>query len=144
MASAPLADPATLLSWLGLPNDPALEERAGVVIGVISDLVRGEARQDTWTLTSVPGAVSAVVLMVSAACFGNPDSKTSVTVEEVTRRWERGDLFSSSQLDTIRGHRPNSTGGLSTIQYGPSWIPTPIYTPVVGGEPVRLYDGRGY
>lgn len=106
MAGAPLAEFTDLAGWLGYADtDLDFEKRAELVIAVVSDLVRGEGKQD-WTLFDVPPNVSSIVLMVAASCFVNPDSKTSVTVEEVTRRWEKGDLFSAHQLATIRGYRP--------------------------------------
>ncbi|MFD2757100.1 hypothetical protein [Gulosibacter faecalis] len=141
---AVLADVDTLLTWLAMP-DVGEEERARAetVVGVISDLARGEARREEWTMEDVPGNVSAIVLMVAASVFGNPDSKTSVTVEEVTRRWEKGDLFSGSQLATLRGFRKNNTG-LGTIQFGPPTDKPEVTVPASIGGPVRLYDGRGY
>ena len=118
--SAPLADAARLASWLGLGEYTELpqseQERAAEVVGTISDLVRGEARQ-TWTLTDVPADVAAIVLMVSVECFGNPDRKTSVTIEEITRRWANGDLFSASQLSTIRAYRPGESSGVGSAEF---------------------------
>lgn len=161
---APLTDPDRLGAWLGLGDfeaESAELARATEVIGTISDLVRGEARQPTWVLETVPENVSAIVLMVSVECWVNPDNKTSVTIEEITRRWESGDLFSPSQLATIRSFRPNQSSGLGTVQFtrgldSPSIaVPSGGYkrntasaaavsVPVDGGEPVTLYDGRGY
>lgn len=145
---APLADPTRLGNWLGLGElDTESEDyaRAVEVIGTISDLVRGEARQDGWALEDVPANVAAIVLMVSVECWVNPDNKTSVTIEEITRRWESGDLFSKSQLATIRSFRPGQSSGLSTVGYTRGYTAQTIQTtPVEGGNPVRLYDGRGY
>ncbi|ANJ26815.1 hypothetical protein [Agromyces aureus] len=143
---APLADPARLGSWLGLgPLDGDNLTRATEVIGTISDLVRGEARQNDWTLETVPANIAAIVLMVSVECWVNPDNKTSVTIEEITRRWEQGDLFSASQLATIRSCRPGQSSGLSTIGTTRGYhSPTVQLSAVEGGNPVRLYDGRGY
>lgn len=143
---APLADPARLGSWLSLGELEGDDlNRATEVIGTISDLVRGEARQNDWALETVPANISAIVLMVSVECWVNPDNKTSVTIEEITRRWEQGDLFSDSQLSTIRSFRPNQSSGLSTVAITRGYnSPTVQLTSVEGGEPVRLYDGRGY
>ncbi|GGA72577.1 hypothetical protein GCM10011490_24190 [Pseudoclavibacter endophyticus] len=147
MAGAPLADHEQISAWLGLsapaPGSPE-SERAATVVSVISDLARGEARRPDWTLETVPEQVSAIVLMVAASAYVNPDGKTSVTTEEVTRRWERGELFSASQIATLRACRPGSSGGISTIQYGPSWETRSIWAPTSNGGPVHLYDGRGY
>lgn len=141
-----LADPARLFAWLSLGQfEPASDDgvRATEVVGTISDLVRGEARRD-WDGATVPPDVAAIVLMVSARVFGNADGKTSITIEEVTRRWENGDLFSDSQLATIRSHRPNQSSGLGAVEFTRGLIAQPIRTPVEGGAPMRLYDGRGY
>lgn len=144
---APLAEPDRLAAWLGIQEGfdagSADYARAAEVITTISDLVRGESRQD-WDATNVPANVAAIVLMVSVECWVNPDGKTSVTIEEVTRRWERGDLFSATQLATIRSFRPNASSGLSTVQFSRGLDPVSIRVPVVGGSAVRLYDGRGY
>lgn len=142
----PLADPARLFSWLSLGEYQSESDdgkRAAEVIGTISDLARGEARR-AWAGDDVPPNISAIVLMVSVQVFGNPDGKTSVTIEEITRRWENGDLFSDSQLATIRSYRPNQSSGLGTVEFTRGLIAQPISTAVVGGSPVVLYDGRGY
>lgn len=161
---APLADPDRLSAWLGLPPAAAGSDerrRAAEVIGTVSDLVRGEARQE-WTFTDVPANIAAIVLMVAVECWGNPDNKTSVTMDDVTRRWESGELFSASQLATIRAYRPGSSTGLGTVQFGRGMDSPSIAVPdggtsravrpsasavradIVGGSPVVLYDGRGY
>lgn len=144
---APLVDPAALAGWLSLPafgaGSPELL-RAETVIGAISDLVRDEASQPTWEVLTVPPGVAAIVLMVSVETWSRLDGKTSVTVEDVTRRWERGELFSSAQLNTLRGYRPSGSGGLSSIQFTRAAPVQAVQTPVDGGKPVILYDGRGY
>lgn len=143
---SPLATPDRLAAWLGMDAftpDSADYRRAAEVITTISDLVRGEARQE-WDAATAPANVAAIVLMVSVECWVNPDGKTSVTIEEVTRRWERGALFSASQLATIRSYRPNASSGLGTVQFTRGLETPPIRVPVVGGEAVTLYDGRGY
>lgn len=142
----PLADPGRLFSWLSLGDydaDSADGKRAAEVITTISGLVRGEARRE-WTGQDVPENIASIVLMVSVQVFGNPDGKTSVTIEEITRRWENGDLFTDSQLATIRSYRPNQSSGLSTVEFTRGLVAQPISTNVVGGLPVVLYDGRGY
>ena len=159
---APLADPARLGAWLGLGELEGDDlDRAEEVVATISDLVRGEARQSSWDLESVPENVAAIVLMVSVECWVNPDNKTSVTVDDVTRRWESGALFSDSQLAMLRSFRPGRSSGLSTVQFGRGMVAPSIALPdglppvprpsasavraeVAGGNPVVLYDGRGY
>ncbi|WP_336647530.1 hypothetical protein [Microbacterium sp. MMO-10] len=143
---APLTEPDRLAGWLGMTftADSADYMRAAAVITTISDLVRGEARRLEWTAEDVPANVAAIVLMVSVECWVNPDGKTSVTVEEVTRRWERGDLFSNAQLATIRSFRPNASSGLSTAQFSRGLDSPSIRVPVSGYAPIALYDGRGY
>ncbi len=144
---APLAEPDRLASWLGMEPfgaDSTDYARAAEVITTVSDLVRGEARRPEWTADDVPANIAAIVLMASVECWVNPDGKTSVTIEEVTRRWERGDLFSDSQLATIRSFRPNASSGLSTVQFSRGLDPISIAIPVVGGSAVNLFDGRGY
>jgi hypothetical protein len=162
----PLADPQRVWNWLGIPDyDHTSPDgvRAAEVVSTISDLVRGEAGQGEWTLANVPANVSAIVLMVAVECFSNPDNKSSVTIDDVTRRWENGDLFSTSQLATIRSFRPGRVSGLSTAQFtrgldAPSIALPDGTTPppferltesaakarVMGGQPVVMYDGRGY
>ena len=136
--SQPLADPGRLASWLGLGDFNDLDEteqtRAAEVVGTISDLVRGEARQEAWTLEDVPADVAAIVLLVAVECFSNPDGKTSVTIEEVTRRWNNGDLFSASQLATIRAYRPGegSAAGTVTFTLGRSYTPPSGFYPFQG------------
>lgn len=144
---SPLTTPDRLANWLGLGElepESADYKRATEVISTISDLVRGEARQPTWDANAVPANVAAIVLMVSVECWVNPDGKTSVTIEEITRRWESGDLFSKSQLSTIRSFRPNASSGLSTVAFSRGLDPISIRLPVVGGAGIALYDGRGY
>lgn len=146
MTGSPLVAPATLASWLGVTfaPDSTEESRAGTVIGVLSGFARSTAKQPEWTAENVPEDVSAVVLMVAVRSWANPDGKTSVTIEDITRRWENGTLFSDSELATFKRYRPGSSGGLSSIQFtkgGQTQSPT---TPVVGGQPVVLYDPPGY
>ena len=144
---APLVDPAALAGWLSLPSfevDSPELLRAQTVIGAVSDLARGEASQPTWEIGTVPANVAAIVLMVAVETWSRGDGKTSVTVEEVTRRWENGDLFSASQLSTLRGLRPSGSSGLSTVQFTRGMTVQAVKTPVEGGGPVTLYDGRGY
>lgn len=143
---SPLVEPDRLSAWLGMDSfdaDSADYRRAAQVITTISGFVRGEARRD-WTAEDVPENIAGIVLMVSVGCWVNPDGKTSVTIEEVTRRWESGDLFSASQLATIRSYRPNASSGLSTVQFSRGLDPVSIRVPVSGGSAVALYDGRGY
>lgn len=143
---SPLVEPDRLASWLGMePFDAGSADyrRAAEVITTISGFARGEARRE-WTAEDVPENIAGIVLMVSVECWVNPDGKTSVTIEEVTRRWERGELFSQSQLATIRSFRPNASSGLSTVQFSRGLDPISIRVPVVGGSAVNLYDGRGY
>jgi len=162
---APLADPTRLGNWLGLGEfepDSVELKRAEEVVATISDLVRGEARQYEWTMWDAPPNISAIVLMVAVECWVNPDNKTSVTMDDVTRRWESGELFSKSQLATIRAFRPNQSSGLGTVQFsrgldspsialpedGRRAVQPPsasaVYGRVVGGSSAVLYDGRGY
>lgn len=144
---APLADPAALAGWLSLPPfEEGSSEllRAQTVISAVSDLARGEASQPTWEMDTVPANVAAIVLMVAVETWSRGDGKTSITVEEVTRRWERGDLFSQSQLNTLRGFRPSGSGGLSSVQFTRGMTVQAVRTPVAGGGSVTLYDGRGY
>lgn len=144
---SPLTTPDRLANWLGLGELEAASSdyiRATEVISTISDLVRGEARQNEWTAQDVPANIAAIILMVSVECWVNPDGKTSVTIEEITRRWESGELFSKSQLATIRSFRPNASSGLSTVQFSRGLDPISIQIPVAGGSAVGLYDGRGY
>lgn len=163
---APLADPERVWNWLGIPDFDAQSPdglRAIEVVGTISDLVRGEARHNEWDMETAPANISAIVLMVAVECFSNPDNKSSVTMDDVTRRWENGDLFSKSQLSTLRSFRPGQSSGLSTVQFSrgldgdsialPDGTNPPkfehlsadaVRVPVVGGQPVVMYDGRGY
>lgn len=143
---SPLVEPDRLAAWMGMEPFEASSadyRRAAEVITTISGFVRGEARRD-WTIVDVPENIAGIVLMVSVECWVNPDGKTSVTIEEVTRRWERGDLFSLSQLATIRSYRPNASSGLGTVQFSRGLDSPSIRVPVAGGSAVNLYDGRGY
>ena len=143
--SALLADAAQLGPWLGLGElEDDMLDRAELVVRIVSDAARGEAKQPDWDLENCPSEVAAIVLMAAASSFVNPDGKTSVTTEEVTRRWSAGELFSASQVAKLRSYRPSASGGIGTIQYGPAYYQSPRWTPVVGGEPIRLYDGDGY
>lgn len=166
MASQPLVDVSRLGNWLGLGEfevNSAELKRAEEVIATISGFARGEARRE-WTVEDVPENVAGIVLMVSVECFSNPDNKTSVTIEEITRRWNAGELFSSSQLNTLRSFRPGQVSGLSTVQFDRGFDAPTIAVPggnegsarasrpsasavradVVGGNQAMLYDGRGY
>ncbi|MCS4277721.1 hypothetical protein M2390_002930 [Mycetocola sp. BIGb0189] len=147
MAGSPLVDLATLAGWLAVEFEPdsTEEKRAGIVLGSISDYARAEARRDDWTIANVPGDVSTIVLMVAARVMVNPDGKTSVTIEDVTRRWESGEIFSESELRALRKYRKGSSGGLGSIQFTRTETRSDSYrVPVEGGRPVTLYDGRGY
>lgn len=145
---APLADVDIVTAAIALPpfdQDSPERLQLETIVGLVSDLARGEAKQYTWTLETVPPEVAATVLLVSVKLAANIDQKTSITTEEITRRWEKGDLFSSSQVNQLRSCRPYSSGGLSTIEYSPSHrIQSPHVTPVQGQSGMRLYDGRGY
>lgn len=144
---APLVAPETLASWLGLTFDEEDTARAGTVIQMVSGFARAEATQDDWTAESVPEDVALIVLLASVRCWSNPDLKTSVTHDDVTRRWEAGKFFDESQLRVLRKYRPGSGGGLSSVRFT-----TPsaqraediAYFDVVGGRRVGLYRGRGY
>lgn len=146
MASSPLVEPATLASWLGVTfaPDSTEESRAGTVIGVLSGFARSTAGQPDWNLTNVPEDVSAVVLMVAVRNWVNPDGKTSVTIEDITRRWENGTLFSDAELATFKRYRKGGSGGLSSVQFTRGGSTPSPSTPVVGGQPVVLYDPPGY
>lgn len=145
MASSPLADTAALASWLGVSFDSGSQEesRAGTVIQVISGFARSEAARPDWTLENVPEDVSAVVLLAAVRSWVNPDGKTSVTMDDVTRRWERGTMFDANEIRTLRKYR-KSSGGLSSLQFTNSVGETTAVTAVEGGQSVILYDGRGY
>lgn len=145
MAQSPLVSVDTLASWLGVTLDLGSPEetRAGTVLQVISGYAAAIAGKTDWDINTVPGDASAVILMVAVRCWVNPDGKSSVTIEDVTRRWESGTLFDDSEMKTLRRHR-TSAGGLMSIQFTRGLDVQPIYTEVVGGSPVRLYDGRGY
>ena len=146
MASSPLADSTTLASWLGVTvaPDSTEESRAGTIIGVLSGFARSTAKRPEWTLENVPEDVAGIVLMVAVRCWVNPDGKTSITVEDITRRWEQGTLFTESELSTFKRYRPGSSGGLSSIQFTRGNAAPRKYTPVEGGQSVNLYDDRGY
>lgn len=146
MTGSPLVESATLASWLGVTfaPDSTEESRAGTVISVLSGFARSTAKQPNWTLENVPEDVSAVVLMVAVRNWANPDGKTSVTIEDITRRWESGTLFSETELATFKRYRPGSSGGLSSVQFDRGGRITSPSNPVVGGSPVVLYDRPGY
>lgn len=116
MVAAPLVDAATLASWLGLEFDEEDESRAETVIQMVSGFARAEASSD-WTIQDVPEDVALVVLMAAVRLWSNPDMKTSVTHDDVTRRWESGKVFDDSQLRVLRKYRPSAGGGLSTVQF---------------------------
>lgn len=144
---APLVSVDTLASWLGLELDQTDEERAGTVIQMVSGFARAESGQAEWTAENVPEDVALIVLLASVRCWSNPDLKTSVTHDDVTRRWEAGQFFDESQLRVLRKYRPGSGGGLSSIRFTTPTAPRKggiVYADVVGGRPVGLYRGRGY
>lgn len=164
MASQPLIDTERLSNWLGLAPFEAESvelKRAQEVIATISGAARSEARRE-WTSEDVPEGVASIVLMVAVECYSNPDNKTSVTIEEVTRRWNAGELFSPSQLSSLRAYRPGQVSGIGTVQFERGFDAPSIAVPggasprmrrpsssavradVVGGNPAVLYDGRGY
>lgn len=147
MAGAPLVATETLASWLGLTFDSDDTSRAGTVIQMVSGFARAEAGQADWALQDVPEDVALIVLLASVRAWANPDLKTSVTHDDVTRRWEAGQFFDDSQLRVLRKYRPGSGGGLSSVQFT-----TPsaqradriAYYDVEGGRRVGMHGGRGY
>lgn len=144
--SAPLVAASTLASWLGLTFDEDDTARAGTVIQMVSGFARAEAGQ-SWVITDVPEDVSLIVLLAAVRCWTNPDMKTSVTHDDVTRRWESGQFFDESQLRVLRKYRSGAGGGLSSLRFStPSAGVTDstTYSDVVGGSQVGLYRGRGY
>jgi len=144
---APLVAPETLASWLGLEFDDADTARAGTVIQMVSGFARAEAGQDDWKAENVPEDVALIVLLASVRCWSNPDLKTSVTHDDVTRRWEAGQFFDESQLRVLRRHRPGSGGGLSSVRYttpSAQVADRTAWFEVEGGRPVGMYRGRGY
>lgn len=145
---APLVAPETLASWLGLSSfDTEDASRAGTVIQMVSGFARAEAGQDDWKAENVPEDVALIVLLASVRCWTNPDMKTSVTHDDVTRRWEASSFFDESQLRVLRKYRPGTGGGLSTVRFT---TPSAGYGEkiasyaVEGGRPIGMYRGRGY
>lgn len=144
---APLVANDTLASWLGLTFDSEDDARAGTVIQMVSGFARAEASQSDWTADSVPEDVALIVLLASVRCWSNPDLKTSVTHDDVTRRWEAGKFFDDSQLRVLRRYRPGSGGGLSSVRYttpSADVSERTVYYDVEGGSRVGMYRGRGY
>ena len=143
---APLVSTDTLASWLGLTFDEEDEGRAGTVIQMVSGYARAEAGKD-WTVENVPEDVSLIVLLASVRCWSNPDLKTSVTHDDVTRRWESGTFFDESQLRVLRKYRAGSGGGLVSVQYttpSAQRMDDTTYFDVDGGARIGMYRGRGY
>lgn len=144
---APLVATDTLASWLGLTFELEDEARAGTVIQMVSGFARAEAGQDSWDLETAPEDVALIVLLASVRCWSNPDLKTSVTHDDVTRRWEAGQFFDESQLRVLRRYRPGSGGGLSSVQFttpSAQYAERTAYFDVEGGRRVGMYRGRGY
>lgn len=145
--SAPLVPIDTLASWLGLTFDEDDEARAGTVIQMVSGFARAESSQSDWTAETVPEDVALIVLLASVKCWTNPDLKTSVTHDDVTRRWEAGQFFDESQLRVLRKYRPGSGGGLSSVQYttpSAQVAERTAYYDAQNGRRVGMYRGRGY
>lgn len=145
--AAPLVDVGTLASWLGVTFDEDDTARAGTVIQMVSGFARAEASQDDWTLVTVPEDVALIVLLASVRCWSNPDMKTSVTHDDVTRRWEAGAFFDESQLRVLRRYRPGSGGGLSSVRYttpSAQVAERTAFFDVAGGRRVGMYRGDGY
>lgn len=144
---APLVATESLASWLGLTFDEDDTARAGTVIQMISGFARAESGKSDWTVETVPEDVALIVLLASVRAWSNPDLKTSVTHDDVTRRWESGTFFDEAQLRVLRKYRPGSGGGLSSVRFT-----TPsaqlgertVFFDVEGGRPVGMYRGRGY
>lgn len=144
---APLVASETLASWLGLTFDEEDTARAGTVIQMVSGFARAEAAQDDWTAESVPEDVALIVLLASVRCWSNPDLKTSVTHDDVTRRWEAGQFFDESQLRVLRKYRPGSGGCLSSVRFttpSAQVAERTAFYDVEGGRRVGMYRGRGY
>lgn len=145
--SAPLVSTGTLASWLGLTFDDDDENRAGTVIQMVSGFARAESGQEGWTIETVPEDVALIVLLASVKCWTNPDMKTSVTHDDVTRRWEAGQFFDESQLRVLRKYRPGSGGGLSSVRYttpSAQRAEDVAYYDIDPGRRVGMYRGRGY
>ena len=146
MTGAPLVEYGTLASWLGLTFDADEEQRASTIIQMVSGFARAEAGQD-WNLVTAPEDVALIVLLASVRCWSNPDMKTSVTHDDVTRRWESGQFFDDSQLRVLRRYRPGSGGGLTSVRFtthSAQVAESAEYFDVEGGGRVGLYRGRGY
>lgn len=147
MASAPLVAPETLASWLGLTFGPEDTTRAGTVIQMVSGFARAEASNPDWAIETVPEDVALIVLLASVRCWTNPDMKTSVTHDDVTRRWEASQFFDESQLRVLRKYRPGSGGGLSSVRFttpSAQRAEDVAYYDVDSGRRVGMYRGRGY
>lgn len=147
MTTAPLVESSTLASWLGLTFDSDDTSRAGTVIQMVSGFARAEAGQDDWNLENVPEDVALIVLLASVRCWSNPDLKTSVTHDDVTRRWEAGMFFNESDLRVLRKYRPGFGGGLSSVQFttpSAEVAGRTAFYDVEGGRRVGMYRGRGY
>lgn len=144
---APLVATETLASWLGLTFEADDTARAGTVIQMVSGFARAEAGKDDWAINNVPEDVALIVLLASVRCWTNPDMKTSVTHDDVTRRWESGQFFDESQLRVLRRYRPGSGGGLSSVRFttpSAQVADRTAYYDTDGGRPIGLYRGRGY
>lgn len=143
---APLVLADTVASWLGLTFDGEDTDRANTVIQMVSGFARAEASAD-WDIDSVPEDVALIVLLASVRCWTNPDMKTSVTHDDVTRRWEAGQFFDESQLRVLRKYRPGSGGGLSSVRYttpSAQRAEDVAYYDIDPGRRVGMYRGRGY
>lgn len=144
---APLVATESLESWLGLTFDEDDTARAGTVIQMISGFARAESGKPTWTVETVPEDVALIVLLAAVRAWSNPDLKTSVTHDDVTRRWESGTFFDEAQLRVLRKYRPGTGGGLSSVQFttpSAAYAQKTAFFDVEGGRPVGMYRGRGY
>lgn len=113
-----LIDVDDIARWLGLSDfEEAERERAETVANAVSALAREEASRPEWDYQNTPEGVKTIILMASVRVFENPSQNSSITVEELTRRWRTSAVFEERELVALRGWRPIANGGLWSIQY---------------------------
>lgn len=148
MAAAPLVTVEEFSVWLRKPLDGSDAAWAGMVLDVVSSLVRSEAGV-TWDGVEVPAPARAVTLEVAARVYRNPEAATSYSKtrgpfgDSIT--WADptavGLYLSDRERRLVRPRASGTVAGLWTLgttRADPAG--ETIYVPVEGAPPFPWYS----
>lgn len=143
MTLSPLASIDDLAVWLGQPAETLDSARAGMVLGVVSGVVRAEAGM-TWEGLPVPEQIRGVAATVAARVYRNPtNAQTRATGPFSVGGADVGGIVLTPQEKDIihaAAGQPRGLWSMGVTRNDPAdatdWVPTvdgPLF-PWYGGD----------